>query len=91
MFHCHNLIHEDDDMLLAFTVTHVDDEQDEASGVVPIAKPGDDAVQAPPFDARFPFDTTTTPGESAERGETSGFEPAKRFVYPKSFGRTEAS
>ena len=86
MFHCHNLIHEDDDMLLAFTVTHVDDEQDEASGVVPIAKPGDDAVQAPPFDARFPFDTTTTPGESAERGETSGFEPAKRFVYPKSFG-----
>ena len=99
MFHCHNLIHEDDDMLLAFTVTH---ERTDASGetitdedignseeplAVPVAKPGDPAIATPrPFETSFPFESEITPGESAERGESAGFERAKRFVYPKSFG-----
>jgi hypothetical protein len=96
MFHCHNLIHEDDDMLLAFTVTHeAEDESGEQKfatdddaeiGVVPIARPDSDAIGAPPFEEAFPFDTRVTPGESAEDGDSEGFERAKRYVYPKSFG-----
>ena len=95
MFHCHNLIHEDDDMLLAFTVTHeltdangekIYDQEDGEPVAVPVAKQDDPAIETPPFETRFPFESWVTPGESGEDGESSAFESAKRYVYPKSYG-----
>ena len=61
-------------------------DDDAEIGVVPIARPGSDAIDAPPFEEAFPFNTRVTPGESAEDGDSEGFERAKRYVYPKSFG-----
>ena len=81
MFHCHNLIHEDDDMLLAFTVTPEKYDSD----AVPISEDPkfvgnqDDG----PFDSRFPFATKVMPGDSAENGGFEG-EDALRYLQPRS-------
>ena len=73
MFHCHNLIHEDDDMLLAFTVTRETYDAD----AVPVSK---DLVMQPPFDPRFPYQTKVTPGESTK----SQGQDAHRYLFPRS-------
>lgn len=82
-------------MLLAFTVTH---ELTDANGekiydqepvAVPVAKQDDPAIETPPFETRFPFESWVTPGESGEDGESSAFERAKRYVYPKSYGNNK--
>ena len=81
MFHCHNLIHEDDDMLLAFTVTREEYDSD----AVPMSE--DPAFignqDTGPFDSRFPFATKVMPGDSAENGGFEG-EDAPRYVHPRS-------
>ena len=81
MFHCHNLIHEDDDMLLAFTVTREEYDSD----AVPMSE--DPAFignqDTGPFDSRFPFATKVMPGDSAENGGFEG-EDALRYLQPRS-------
>ena len=81
MFHCHNLIHEDDDMLLAFTVTREKYDSD----AVPISEDPDFVGNqvVGPFDSRFPFATKVMPGDSAENGGFEG-EDALRYLQPRS-------
>ena len=72
MFHCHNLIHEDDDMLMSFQVYH---EPDDTRDADPDARATLADPENAPFDPEFPFKDVTANGE-----------PVIRYGYPKDEG-----